>query len=67
MYHFSNNPYADVARNTPHPMPEACADWAEGAYAVFVAHQFRAWPVVQVTWSQPLRTADTCAENFCTS
>lgn len=30
---------------------DICEHWAEGTYAVFVAHQFRAWPVFWENWT----------------
>lgn len=50
MYHFPSTPPAveapicyAFARPPAHTPPGVT--WAEGCYAVYVAHQFRAWPL----------------------
>ncbi len=35
---------------------EVCEHWAEGAYALFVAHQFKVWPSAWVNWADAPRS-----------
>lgn len=51
MYLFhENTPVTDTLRAQAQNA-EICEHWAEGTYALFVAHQFKAWPSVWVNWT----------------
>ncbi len=50
-------PRRDGNSHLPADVPLA-VDWAEGCYAVYVAHQFRAWPLWLATCT------DSRQENF---
>jgi hypothetical protein len=51
MYLFHKSTPETDTLNARSQRGETCEHWAEGSYALYVAHQFKAWPLVWDTWS----------------